>query len=161
MNVPEITDVADSVRGSMRNYHSATKMAQGGREDKLGGRDGCWDGISGVVLGLRRVSAADGYLWIPLQCEIYGWTGSLWGSSSQDAVGLNRRLQDVIVVSMMWVLLERFLWQWHSSKYWRYRPLMSFQQDHHIKKKKESINLFFFSLNIFSICYLFFCWHIN
>lgn len=91
MNVPKITDVADSVRGSRTDCHRATEMAQGGREDKLGGRDGPRDGISGVVLGLRPVSVADGYLWVPLQCGTYRWTGSLRDSSSQDAVGFQSR----------------------------------------------------------------------
>lgn len=61
----------------MRDYHRGTEMVQGGREDKLGGRDGYWDGISGVVLGLRPISVADGYLWIPLRCGICEWAGSL------------------------------------------------------------------------------------
>ncbi len=33
-------------------------------------------GISGVVLGLRLVCVADGYLWIPVHCGIGCWTGS-------------------------------------------------------------------------------------
>lgn len=55
----------------MRDYPRAIEMGQGGREDKVGGRDDNWDGISGAVLGLRPVSVADGYLWIPLHCGIY------------------------------------------------------------------------------------------
>lgn len=49
-------------------------MAEGGRKDKLGGRDR--DGISGVVSGLRLVSVADGYLGSPVHCGISCWTGS-------------------------------------------------------------------------------------
>lgn len=39
------------------------------------------EGISGVVLGLRLVSVADGYLWIPVHCGIGCWTGSGWDVS--------------------------------------------------------------------------------
>lgn len=63
--------IAELAEGSVRDYHRAIETGQGGREDKVGGRDDQWDGISGAVLGLRPVSVADGYLWIPLCCGIY------------------------------------------------------------------------------------------
>lgn len=46
------------------------------------------EGISGAVLGLRLVSVADGYLWIPLHCGIGCWTGSEWDVGSQAAEGV-------------------------------------------------------------------------
>lgn len=64
-------------------------MAEGGRKDKTGWeRQRHREGISGVVSGLRRVSVADGYLWIPVHSGICRWTGSGRDFSLQAAVGL-------------------------------------------------------------------------
>lgn len=41
-----------------------------------------------MVLGLRLVCVADGYLWVPVHCGIDCWTGSGWDVSLQAAVGL-------------------------------------------------------------------------
>lgn len=69
-------------------------MAEGGRKDKLGGRDrDTREGISGVVLGLRLVCVADDYLWISVHCGIVCWTGSGWDVSLLAAVVLEN--QDV------------------------------------------------------------------
>ena len=51
------------------------------------------EGISGVALGLRRVSVADGYLGIPVHRGLGRWTGSGRDVSSQAAVGLE--IEDV------------------------------------------------------------------
>lgn len=53
------------------------------------------EGISGVVLGLRLVSVADGYLWSPVHCGIGCWTGSGWDVRLQTAVGLEMKDMDV------------------------------------------------------------------
>lgn len=73
---------------SEREREGGRGVAEGGREGKLGGRDRHREGISGAVLGLRLVSVADGYLWIPLHCGIGCWTGSGWDVGSQAAEGV-------------------------------------------------------------------------
>jgi len=87
-------------------YKEPAKTERGKRDGKgrQKGQTG-WErqrhrGISGVVLGLRLVSVADGYLWSPVCCGIGCWTGSGWDVRLQTAVGLE----------MDWT------WMWGESK---------------------------------------------
>lgn len=76
------------------------------------------EGISGVVLGLRLVSVADGYLWIPVHCGICCWTGNGWDVSSQAVVRLEIEGADVECIegSSWCVLAMLFGWTLDADK---------------------------------------------
>lgn len=73
----------------MRDYQRGERDGRGWQRGQTGQeRQRHREGISGAVLGLRLVSVADVYLWVPVHCGIFQWTGSAQDFSPQSAVGL-------------------------------------------------------------------------
>lgn len=85
------------------------EMAEGIRKGKLGGRDRCREGISGVVLGLKRLCLADGYRWSPLHCGTGCRTGSGRDVRLQLAVNLETEDED----AAEWI--KGSSWCYHSN----------------------------------------------
>lgn len=108
-----------SERQRERLSEQEEEMAEGGRKDRLGGRDRHRESISGVVLGLRWVSVADGYLWIPVHSGIRWWTGSGGDFSLQAAVGLEKDSSwcvPVILKVSEYLVSKRLKNAWKKSK---------------------------------------------